>query len=73
MINICFLLIQFIYDYEYYLYKNNNNKKKINNYNIKSKNIHNCFICDKKLSNQTIYRCNDLSFCCENHRNYFIN
>ena len=31
-------------------------------------NIHNCHICNKNLSNQTIYRCNDLSFCSIKHR-----
>ena len=68
--------IQYITDSDYNI--NNNNKLEnidnkilenidIKNYN-KLDNINQCHICNKKLSNKTIYRGNDLSFCSIKHR-----
>lgn len=72
MINICLLFMQFIYNYESFHNKRIlNNSNKIN-LNFKLKKINSCFICDEDLSYKTIYRCNDLSFCCENHRNCYL-
>ena len=65
-------LIQYIIEYDYNI---NNNKildkiTYIDNYN-KLDNINQCHICNKNLSNRTIYRCNDLSFCSIEHRNLY--
>jgi len=72
------LFIQYIseYDYNYkdninnYYDKNNNYYDKNNIIEKKNKleNINKCYICNKNLRYKTIYRCNDLSFCCIKHR-----
>ena len=72
MVNISLLFMQFIYDFESFTYKNNKKilNKKYSNYKLKK--INSCFICHEDLSNKTIYRGYDLSFCCENHRNCYL-
>jgi len=68
------IFMQYIYIYEQYIiefkkyYSKNDNNKNDKNDN-KNNYINYCHICNKNLSNQCIYRGNDLSFCSEQHRN----
>lgn len=62
------LFIQYISEYDY----NYNNSYDKNNIIEKKSNkleiINRCYICNKNLRYKTIYRYNDLSFCCIEHR-----
>ena len=66
------LFIQYISEYDYNYKHNINNSYDKNNIieknSNKLENINKCYICNKNLRYKTIYRCNDLSFCCIKHR-----
>jgi hypothetical protein len=62
-----FLFMNIINEYEIILKNNESNLIKTK----KQNNIINCHICNKNLSNKTIYRGNDLSFCSIEHRNLY--
>lgn len=60
--------IQYITEYDDYYYNKYDKSYSIKKQHSYTNSIHNCYICKKNLSNQTIYRGNDLSFCSIKHR-----
>ena len=62
------IFMQYICEYDENYYNKYEKTYSIKKQHKYKNNIHNCHICNKNLSNKTIYRSNDLSFCSIKHR-----